>query len=98
MTERRGGRTFAFALLAGVLGGCAAGVGLGAAFERAGNWANHLVELGLVLLAAAALANVVACVRGLRAGRAGHGWPAWWFVSLLLVVATLAAGALAASL
>jgi hypothetical protein len=96
--DRSGGGTFALSVGLGGLGAAAFFVGVGAAFERAGNWSDHLAGAGIVLLVLAGIASLAAMLRGLRFVRSRRSLPWWWPVSALLVVASVAGGVVALSL
>ena len=61
-----GFRLFLWAIALGVVGSAVFGLGLGAAFGRAGNWSNDVAEIGIAILIVAGVANLAALVLGLR--------------------------------
>ena len=64
-------------------------IGLGAAFGRAGNWSNHVAELGMFLMALGALSNVLAFFSGMRSfvQRKRVEW--WWLLSAIATLGCL---------
>ena len=80
---------FLLALASLFIGGLAFIVGLGAAFSRAGNWANDLAELGIVLFFLAALSNITAFEAGsisLIREKLFHWWLPFSFIGLLVTI------------
>ncbi|MEZ6038691.1 MAG: hypothetical protein R3F29_14510 [Planctomycetota bacterium] len=90
-----GARVFCVAIVCGVVGAAAFFLGLGAAFGRAGNWANDLAGLGILLILAGGVANLAAFVMGVRSMMASRSILWWWLGSAALVVVSIA-GALEA--
>ena len=80
---------FLLALASLFIGGLAFIVGIGAAFSRAGNWANDLAELGIVLFFLAALSNITAFEAGsisLIREKLFHWWLPFSFIGLLVTI------------
>ena len=93
-----GGRLFIAAIVLAALGGAAFFVGLGAAFNRAGNWSNTLAGLGILLLIVGGVANLVAVVMGARSMLASRSFLWWWLLSAALAAASIAGGLVALNL
>ena len=93
-----GGRVFCAAIVFAAVGAAAFFLGLGAAFSRAGNWANALAGLGILLLIVGGIANLVAFVMGVRSMMARRSLLWWWLGSAALVVVSIAGGLEALSL
>ena len=77
---------FLLALSSLLVGGLTFLVGLSAAFNREGNWANHLAESGVVLFFLAALSNITAFEAGsisLIREKKFHFWLPVSFIGLL---------------
>ena len=85
-------RAFVAALLLAAAGGVAFGVGIAAAFSRAGNWSNQLVLLGIVLLVSAVLSNIFACCGGAIHLIRNKRMTWWWPLSVVAVLVSLYAG------
>ena len=85
-------RAFVTALCLAAAGGIAFGAGLGAAFQRAGNWSNHLALLGIVLLVVAGLSNVVAFFGGAVQLIQKRQMAWWWLFSALAMAASVCGG------
>jgi len=90
-----GGRLFLVAIVLAAIGGAAFFVGLGAAFRRAGNWSNAVAEIGILLLIAGGVANLVAVVMGVRFMRASRTLLGWWLLSAALAAVSIAGGLVA---
>ncbi|MFN7589756.1 MAG: hypothetical protein ACK501_13260 [Planctomycetota bacterium] len=97
-TAESGGRVFVAAIVLAAVGAVAFLLGLGAAFGRAGNWANDLAGLGILLLIAGGVANLVAFVMGARSMMARRSFHWWWLGSAALVAASVLGGLEALSL
>lgn len=80
---------FLLALASLLIGGLAFLIGLGASFRRAGNWANDLLESGIVLFFLAALSNITAfeagCISLIRDKLLPY-WLPFSFVGLLATI------------
>ena len=93
-----GGRLFLVAIVLAAIGGAAFFVGLGAAFNRAGNWSNALAGIGILLLIVGGVANLVAAVMGARFMRASRTLLWWWLLSAALAAVSIAGGLVALNL
>ncbi|MCH8046998.1 MAG: hypothetical protein IID44_25125 [Planctomycetes bacterium] len=82
-------RAFVAALLLAAAGGVAFGVGVAAAFGRAGNWSNDLALLGIVLLVSAVLSNILACAGGAIHLFRHRRMQWWWPLSVVAMLASL---------
>jgi len=84
--QRLSNYPFLLALSSLLAGGLTFLVGLSAAFNREGNWANHLAESGVVLFFLAALSNITAFEAGsisLIREKKFHFWLPVSFIGLL---------------
>jgi len=64
------------------------GSGIGAAFGRAGNWSNHLTELGVITLIIGGIMTVAACIMGVGEAVTKHKFN--WALPFALIAAGLA--------
>ena len=85
-------RAFVAALFLAAAGSVSFGVGVAAAFHRAGNWSNHLATLGVVLLILAGLTNVFACSGGTVRLVRNKRMIWWWPFSVVAMLASVYGG------
>ena len=89
---------FLLALSSLLVGGLTFLVGLSAAFNREGNWANHLAESGVVLFFLAALSNITAFEAGSISLIREKKFHFWLPVSFIGLLGTIGAAWMAAHL
>ena len=93
-----GGRIFAGTVAIAAVGGASLLGGISLVLGRTGNASTYLADAGMVLLIGAAIANLIAIAIGVRFMLLQRVFLWWWPISVLLALATVAAGVVALSL